>query len=336
VSACWFLREPAAASTFVIGGKYGDICQMLGAFHALYERNGLKPNVISSTDFSSIYDGCSYLNVMPIRAHWYSGLTQMKQIAIARWGDAECLQFWHDMKSPEFQSARFPGGIVLQSHGVNFAVDMSKDPDYGTSMMRRAGFSREEMMKLAPVFDRRNPAREQDLLNKLWPVALRKKPLVAYTFTGQSSPFGFMPEIWPTIQAFAKDFHYVDLGKVQAHRVYDMLGVIEASRAVITCDTLLLHMMPATRTPYIAFTVDGWTSSVPKGNVALHVKYNETPRRLQEVRAVLERWRDSPRLEPLPDDGRQPPAPSGGSNLMAHAAVAGLARGRRRIGAAFR
>ncbi len=287
---CWFLNPPAVAPAFVIGGKFGDICQMLGAFYEIHRVSGLKPFVVSSSEYCSIYQGASYVNAASVMGHWYMELTKMKAVAGARFGDAVGLQSWHDMDSPEFACARFPGGIVLQSHGHNFGVDMSKDPHYGASMMRRAGFTWEEALKLRPVFDRRNPTREAELLAKCWPKPLRKKPMLLVTFEGQSSPWGHLPEAWPVLSPFYRHFHVVDLGKLNAHRVYDMVGLMEQAAGAIVIDTLALHMLPATATPYVAFTQDGWTGSIPKGNCALNIKYSQSIQRLREIPPILESW----------------------------------------------
>jgi len=297
-SDCWFLK-PWFVSNFVLGGKLGDICQMTAAFHEIYRITGLKPNVVTSSEFSSIYDGTSYVNPVSVPGHWYTELTKMKAIAGVRFGDAVGLQVWQDTHSPEFQSARFQGGMVLQSHGMNFAVDMSKDPHYGASMMRRAGFSWDEALKLRPVFDRRNRNREAELLAKLWPNPLRKKPLLLITFDGQSSPWGHLPEAYPVLSPFYRHFHVVDLGKLHCHRVFDMLGLMEVATGAIVIDTLALHMLAATNTPYIAFTQDGWTGSVPKGNCVLEIKYSQSLQRLREVPAVLEKWCGNPSLVPV-------------------------------------
>ncbi len=286
---CWFLT-PFAVSSFVLGGKYGDIVQMLGAFHEIHRVTGQKPNVVTASEFCGIYDGVSYVNPVPVPGHWYTELTKMKAIAGVRFSHAVGLQCWHDVDSPEFESARFPGGIVLQSHGINFAVDMRKDPHYGASMMRRAGFSWEEALKLRPVFDRRNPKREAELLARLYPPALRKKPLLLVTFDGQSSPWGCLPELFPFLQPFYRACHVVDLGKHQCQRVYDMLSLMELAVGLITIDTLALHMVSATNLPYIAFTQNGWNGSVPKGNCALEIKYSQSVQRMREIPAVLEQW----------------------------------------------
>jgi len=183
-------------------------------------------------------------------------------------------------------------------------VNLNLWPNFMASMYERAGFTQKEMMRLPLVFDRRNTVRERELVERLWPTAYRKKPLLLTNFTGISSPFGYQPELYPILQSFRQWFHIVDLGGVRAHRIFDLLGLYDVAAGLITCDTATLHLAHATQTPYIAFSAKGWTGSTPRGNVALQVMYDDTPRRLNEIAEVLESWkcctRDNSHLVAVP------------------------------------
>jgi len=284
MSDCWFLRSP---ETFIIGGKAGDCVQMTAAFHEIWKRTGRPVNVVCSTEYQSVFEGCSFVNAVGVPVRWNSLLT-MKQVAQANFGGGQVLQFWHDLTSPEFK--RKTGGINLQIRGINFSVDIAKDPHYSASMFRRAGFTWDEAMQLRPVFDRRIQEREAELLDRCWPLAKRDKPMLLVAFDGQSSPWGYLPEFYPILQPFYRHFHIVDLGKLKAFRVFDMLGLMENAAGLITVDSLCLHLAAATDLPYVAFTQTGWVGSVPKGCV-LKIPYDQTIRRLHEVAKVLESWR---------------------------------------------
>jgi hypothetical protein len=206
--------------------------------------------------------------------------------------------WWNDLECPI--PPEYRGQFTLQCHAQAHGVNLALWPDFMTSMYSRAGFTADEMRRLPLLFDRRNPKREADLLAKLYPPVLRKKPLLITNFTGISSPFGFLPELYPTLHRFARDFHFVDLGNVRAHRIFDLLGLYEAAAGIVTIDTATLHLAHATPTPYIAFTVNSWCQSVPRGNVALHIDYNSTPRRLTEIADMLNSWRRVPKPVPTP------------------------------------
>jgi hypothetical protein len=260
---------------------------MLGAFHEIWRMTGQRPNIITSEEFCSIYEGASYVNAVPVPAKWDSELNVMKTLAGWQFADAIGIQPWHDMDSPEFSATR---GVRLESHGRPFVVDLRKYPHYGAAMMLRAGFSWDEAMSLRPVFDRRNPQREIELIDRHWPKAFRIKPLLLVALDGRSSPWGYLPEAYPVLLPFYRHFHVVDLAKLRAVRIFDILGLMEQASGAIVIDTMLLHLFAATETPYVAFTKDGWSGSVPKGNCVLDIPYHQSLRRLPEVCAVLKHW----------------------------------------------
>lgn len=42
----------------------------------------------------------------------------------------------------------------------------------------------------------------------------------------------------------------------------------------------------------VGLTIDGWTSSLPKGNCVLEVKYNQTPHRIAEILNTVESFKN--------------------------------------------
>jgi len=272
----------------VLGGKWGDCVQMIGAFREIHRITGQKPNVITSSEFCGIYDGCSFVNAVSVPVRWDTGLTQMKQVAETMFGGGQVLQFWQDLTSPEFKNTL--GGIRLEIHGIKFSVNLAQDPHYSASMMRRAGFSWDEALQLRPVFDLRNPEREAELLDQCWPKTKRGKPMLLVAFDGQSSPWGYLPELYPVLYPFYRQFHVVDIGKLKTVRVFDLLILMENAVGLITVDSLCLHLVSATELSYIAFTQNRWLGSVPKGNCVLNIPYADTLRSLPEVRDVLNQW----------------------------------------------
>ena len=286
---CWMF--PTIPPAYAIGGRNGDLIQLLPCWKAIHDRIRRKPVVICSQEYASVFDGVSYVEPHPINAHWWKGLPAMKALAEQLYGGGIVAQFWQEPpRSDDTIGAKGKTWTTLQSHGHEHGVDMSLDPDYGTSMARRCGFSRSEWLKLPLVFDRRNREREELLARQVFKADHR--PVLLYNFAGVSSPFGYWPEVSNALMRTSNGhFNLVDLGKVRGHRIFDVLGLIDRAVGFITCDTYSLHLALGGKTPYVAFTVDGWTSSVPKGNCVLHVKYNSTKPRLHEVMAVVESWK---------------------------------------------
>ncbi len=267
--SCWFLKP----KVFILGGRYGDIIQCLPAL-----REFGKPIVITSEEYASVFEGVSYVEAMPMPVHWCDGIPKMQAMAKERFGGGTVVQWWGIGNIPP----DYRGSFALKWNGKTLSINQKRWPTYGHSMIERIGCE-----GFILVFDKRNYERESDLLHML----PSKKPLLLYNFTGTSSPFGYVPEIWPVLQAFKKEFHLIDIGKIKAHRIYDLLGLYDAAVGLITGDTATLHLAPASNVPYIAFTQVGWLGSVPRGNCALNIPYNQVLRRLHEVKSVLEQWK---------------------------------------------
>jgi hypothetical protein len=303
----------------VLLGRHGDVILMLAAFKAIYDRTGLKPFCIVSHDYASVFDGVSYVEPVSIREHWWKGMPVARRFAKERFGGAIIPQWWNSGEGPGHKET---GEFVLQCHGEKWGINLDQWPNFMASMWDRAGFTVEEMKTLPTVFDRRHYHREQMLVQNY---TRQKKPLLLYNFTGVSSPYGFTPDVMPVLSRYQTHFTLVDIGRIKAHRIYDLLGLYDAAAGLITIDTATAHLANASNVPTVWYTVDGWNGSTPRGNVALHVSYNNTRNRIDDLVAVLEKWKsDSPVLK-LPAIGQRNPTPNaGGSIHMAKPALAGM------------
>lgn len=310
MKGCWMFQDDRPrdwkSPVFVLGGRFGDHIQMIPCLMEIWKRTGRKPVMVCSSEYASVYDGISYVKCHPVSAPWWQGIPLMYQVANELYGGGRILQWWNaDPKLTGWVDN--PGGIVLQCHGHNFAgVDVKDYPDYGTSMALRAGFERDEWISLPLVFDRRDYEREKHLVSLY---RRGPKPMLLVNFAGHSSPFGPTPEFMRMLQKHRDFFDIVDLGKIKATRIYDLLGFMDRAVGMITIDTSTAHLAPASRLPYVALTVNGWCSSVPKGHCVLHVKYNEALKRLSEVERTVESWKaihgtNNPRTGPVREYGR--------------------------------
>lgn len=281
---CWFL--PRSAPLFIQLGRFGDLLLLFPAFKLIHERTGLKPFVIVTNQYASVFEGISYAVPQVINGHWYQDMPKALALAQSQAHDAIIPQWWQPgVNDPDIPK----GSTVLQCHGHGWGIDVNKYPDFSTSMWIRAGFTRDEMIATPLVIDRRNPEREKQLIAHQ--AISPKKPLLVYNFTGISSPFRYVPEIMAVMGKFKNDFHMLDLGTVKAQRIYDLLGIMEMAQGIITTDTATLHLCPAIPNPSIMLIVDGWTGSVPRGNCHFHCRYAETPKKLGEIEAVLAHWK---------------------------------------------
>lgn len=290
MNQCWFL--PPQPLVIVLLGRAGDCIQILPCLLEIYRRTGLTPIQVICQDYAPLLDGVSYVQPHPISGHWWKSIPQARQIAENLFGGGVVLPWWdEDPKHAAMISEGARGDFVIQCHAQHWGVDITKWPSYGVSMASRLGFTQEEWVRLPLVFDRRDPTREEQLFQRV--VGRESKPIILYNFTGASSPFPFWPEVINPIRAqFGRIFKFVDLGSIRAHRIYDLLGLYDRAIGMLTSDTATLHLAPAAAPhfQYIGFTVNGWSSSVPKGNCVLHVKYSDTRQKLQEVFKQVARW----------------------------------------------
>lgn len=270
---------------WILLGRTGDLLIMFPAFKAIFDRTGLKPYCIVSNEYSSVFDGISYCEPIVLREHWWKGMTVARKVARERFGLNPIIpQWWNTDDGPGHKET---GEFVLQSHGHEWGVNLEKWPNFMTSMWDRAGFTAEEMKMLPLVIDRRNFAREQLLVKNY---TRQQRPLLLYNFTGVSSPFGFPGEVLGVLNKYRTYFNLIDIGKIRAHRIFDLLGLYDVAAGLITIDTATLQLCPASKVPYIGFTVDGWNGSVPRGNCQLHISYNSTPRRVKDIENVIASW----------------------------------------------
>jgi len=269
----------------ILLGRNGDLIQVSSCWKAIYDRTGMRPIIIVCEEYKAVLEGMSYITPHPIPGHWYGAIPTAQQLARDKYGGGTLVQFWQVPPKHEdtigWQGRRW---ATIQSHGHNWGVNLDLDPDYGTSMARRCGFSSEEWMKLPVVFDKRNPEREAALCQSL---LSRKKPSLLYNFAGISSPFAHTAEVLAVLRSFSNAFHLVNLGGIKAGKIFDLLGLMDRAALMITTDTATLHLAAASKIPYIALTVDGWTSSRPKGNVQLEIKYSQAMNQIPKLRHVI-------------------------------------------------
>jgi hypothetical protein len=273
---------------FIQLGRFGDIILLLPAFKLIFDRIGLKPRVIVSTQYKSVLNGISYVEPIPVDFDWWQGIPKARELAEQMYGGAIVPQWWNDPDRAPLADLAYKGGIVLQCHGREWGIDINKWPNFMASMWDRAGFSVDEMRITPLIFDRRDPDRERRLFE--FYNGRNKKPILLVNFTGHSSPFGPVPEVMRQLDSFRSQIHVIDLGKVHGEKIYDLLGFYDRAIGMITTDTATLHLAAASSIPYIGYTVNGWCSSTPKGNVQLEIKYGDALNRLGEVSPMVQSW----------------------------------------------
>lgn len=280
---CFFV--PSEATCVVQLGRFGDLLLLAPAFKLLGERTGIKPVVMVSHEYASVMDGISYAFPDSVPLRWWEDSAKAKQLAVKRYRNVIVPQYWNDLSEPKSEH-HANGKIFFQAHGRRWLVE-GENADYGTAMWNRLGFTREQMLTHLLEIDRRSPNREAALVSTYHRPG---KPTVLYNFTGRCSPFPYVPEMMRLLQPYRTKANLVDLGKIRADRIYDLLGLYDVAAVIITIDTSTLHLCPASSTPSLMFIVDGTGQSIPRGNCAFHCYYSEVPKKLAEIDSLLRQW----------------------------------------------
>lgn len=254
---------PNMHKPFIQLGRFGDIILLLPAMKYLADLTGINPKMIVSKDYGSVLDGVSYVQKIQLPFHWYMGMP----------------------KAREYAKAHYGGGTVLQCYAHQWGVKLSKWPNFMISMIDRTGVPLHLFRELPLVFDCRNPKREAAVIPRT-----NGKPFVLVNTVGVSSPFPHGRKVFEIFKHLRDQVTFVDMSRIRCHRIYDLLGAMDASVGLITTDTATLHLAHGSRCPYIAFTVDGWCSSTPRGNCQLEVKYSQFMSSLSAIVKTVESW----------------------------------------------
>lgn len=275
-------------TTLIELGRYGDVINILPPAWALARANPSgKTRVVVGSQYAGVLDGCSYIEPVV-----FDGDFSMDYLRACEWAK-------NKFGGHQLATQVYFGGSVHSKQTNSFVTDS----------WLKAGFSPMWWNELPTIFDNRNHVRESLLIRE----HQTKKRNVLVCFDGTSSPFGDRNSILRILQD--TDFNVVDIGKIKADRIYDLLGLMDAAAGLITIDTSILHLAAAARCPYIALITDfptAWHGSIPRGNCVLGVRYGEVSARLSEIAAAIGMF-DHPTLHHLwtgpmrlgPDENRR-------------------------------
>lgn len=256
-------------------GKAGDLIQLLPALEDVAARIG-KPVVMVNQQFASVLDGVSYVEPWVVPMQWPRETAKAREEAMKHFKTVVVPQFWND--SVPFGQAQ--GGSIVDFNGQKWRFDLDKWPNCQAAMWSRLGLSLRQMQDMPLEFDKRDIRRERELASvaSSW-----KKPVILFNLEGDSCPFGYAPEIMEVLKPLRHLFDLVDLQKIKAERVYDLLGLYDRAAGLLTVDTATLHLAGAGNIPYVAFTNDGWSRAQPKGKCVLEIPYSKTLEQLWQL-----------------------------------------------------
>jgi len=266
-------------SVHVNTGRYGDIIAFLPVLLNEYKETGINPRLVIAKEYADILDGVSYVDPLV----WDGAFEDVSgSIQFAK-------QFTDDVKTS--QVVGISDVIVSQVYGNSHAPKIVCD-----SFLKDA-WKLADKLDLWPsqpplVFDRRDKKREQTLTKGLG----KDKPWLVVSTGGVSSPFPYSDLLWEILNHSLPEFHIVDLAKIKAERMYDLLGIMDHSNtaAMILTDSGPLHLSYASTKPVHALVADSpnlWHGTAWRPSYASYTRYKNFPR---EITRILDLIRNPP------------------------------------------
>lgn len=247
-------------SNYLQLGAYGDIISILPALWHEWKTTGYKPRVVVSEDYANLFDGISYVELreLDVRYHEYDkAMAQCSEMNI----------------------------IPIQVFQAN--INPSTD-SYVKDMWLRAG-KIELFGRLPTIFDNRTFQREQSVVRQL---VKSNKPVILCCMSGKSAPFpeSHQTKLIEILNPFLDAFEIVDLGSIKAHRIYDVLGLMDMAAMLICTDSAMLHLSVASGVPTVALVNDipsTWNASPRYRNQILRIGYTEFDKRKGEIAEAI-------------------------------------------------
>lgn len=234
--------------TYIHLGRNGDVINTLPLLHHIAQTHGPVHQVVSAK-YASVLDGVSY--VKPV-------------------------VFGGEFAALRDAMSAHPDAINLQVYGRGMNIPR-RASSFVLEQWERAGMA--HLWGTLPlVFDRRNARRERELVRR---VRTGTRPMVLVAVAGESSPFPHGERLLQMIAQRVGDMaQVVDLRHVQAHRIYDLLGLYDSAACLVTIDTAHQHLAHGSEVPVIALSTSGptpWHSSPRRPGHIMHLKYHEYP-----------------------------------------------------------
>lgn len=266
--------------TYIQLGKFGDIMNILPILHSEHKA-GKPPSLMVAEKYASILDGVSYVNPIVFKggAHEIGKAVHQAEVS----------------KTP-FVVSQVVGPTDEVKKFVRFNPpqnEWAKPGSWQEESFWAAGH-KDSWAKQSPlVFDRRSPEREAALIDQHCQPR-RKSILVASG--GETCPFPYKPLLMELIRSkFKSRFQIIDMDEVRGERIYDLLGMFDRARCLVSSDSSLLHLAQASKVPVMALINDKpglWNGSAWRGRHLFYCRYSNFASRALELLDAIEAIRD--------------------------------------------
>jgi len=236
-------------------GKTGDVLNVLPIVHHWSILNKKKPTMMVSKQYSDILDRVDYAYRVIYEGHW-SDLSGALKLA----------------------KQKFNSTICLATYGEKFDIE-HRTSSFVLDAYERAG--------LLPLYDTLP-------LHIRWePRAPFKRPTILFADHSQSSPFLYKQEMYALLKSEFPQHQIMLLSDVLLPHVADFAGWYEQADALVTVETMHMHLSAATRTPVFALATDKpskWHGSPCSKRFAWYCRYGEfAARRGELIEAIKDR-----------------------------------------------
>lgn len=237
----------SAQTCIVQLGRYGDLVNILPCARDIALKEGGKCAVMVSAEFASVLEGCSYVDPIVVSTHFTDSQPAIEQA-----------------------KRMFPRVLVAKVSEKAVGVTTQCE-SFNQESWRQIGMLN-DWFRLPLVFDKRDRAREERLIEQ---VSHCGKPMILVNFSGKSAPFEMGDAIKRVLPSSR---NVVDLGSIRAHRIYDLLGLMDNAEFMVTCDTSTLHLAAASGVPVVNLIGDKpipWHGSKPRNNDIMSIRYSK-------------------------------------------------------------
>lgn len=277
-------------------GRAGDIINILPLLW-LDAQSGTRSKLMVAKEFAGLLDGCSYLDPVIFDGDFMELDRAVEQ--------AKTLS--DDIRVCQLAGPR-NDVLKLAYEKIGLHVGDPQTEAYNKESWRLAGRFNEWRNQPPLVFDQRDQHRET-LLKANHFTDKRKKVLIAVDSI--SSPFKYKDLLVNMLQLkFFRNHEIIDLSKIRADRLYDMLGLLEDNsvKCLVAADTSMLHLAYACKKlPVVALVQDQPTlffGSAWRPNHIFHCRYGDFPTRAVEMLDAIAKigkpgnWFNPPSVKP--------------------------------------